>query len=509
MMIGKQFMKKTLIRIFHFFQSHPRANYTWPILAVLVTFALIMILSIGQSVWFDEGYSILLAKRPVGELIALTGVDAHPPLFYLLLKGWAGIFGWSEFALRSLSAIFASLTVGVVYLLVRRLFTVKTALVTLPLLVLAPFALRYGYEIRMYALAGFIGALASLVLVYARTSTGKKLWVSYAVLVALGMFTLYMTAAVWLAHAVWLFFTTKRRKLSSLLKQPWVLSYIGAVLLFAVYLPTLFYQVTHSALPGIGGSITLTKLADMAGVLFVFTPQWHLTSVVSLAILAVIVLMVCLLVVIRRALPRSERLNFWFVIALVVVPLLFFTVTSLSKPIFVDRYMAHVAIYFYMLIGITVSLGWRYGRRLAAGSLAAISLMLLFFGVLQLQQTGNFIFERLQHPQTMQLRSDITCNNTTTIVADDPYTYIDTNYYFVGCDLRFYSQNPVPQQGGYAPLSDSSARVTSSSQIAAQHLIHLGWVGATPAFKVDSRYTHVKSETYEQQVVDYYTLKSS
>jgi mannosyltransferase len=505
---GKHFMKKTLTGIFSFLRSNPKMNYAWVILAILLTYVLIMILSAGQSVWFDEGYSILLAKRPVGALIALTGVDAHPPLFYLLLKGWAGIFGWSDFALRSMSAIFASLTVGAVFLLVRRLFTVRTALVTLPFLVIAPFALRYGYEIRMYALAGLIGAVASLVLVYARASTGKKLWVLYAVLVALGMFTLYMTAAIWVTHVVWLFFTTKRRKFLAFFKQPWVLSYVGAVILFAVYLPTLFYQLTHSALPGIGGSITLTKLADISGLLLLFTPEWQLTSIVSFAILAVIVLMTCLLVSSMRALPKAERLNLWFVIFLVVVPLLFFTLTSLAKPIFVDRYMAHVAIYFYMLIGVTVALGWRYGRRLAAGSLAAISLVLLFFGVFQLQQTGNFIFERLQHPQTMQLRSDITCNRNTTIVADDPYTYIDTNYYFGGCDLRFFSEQPVVKQGGYAPLFDSTARVTSSNEISSQNLIHLGWNGATPAFKVDARYTHVRSATYEQQVVDYYTLKT-
>jgi uncharacterized membrane protein len=481
--------------------------WLWPILAILTTYLLIMVMSIGQSIWFDEGYSILLAKRPVGELIALTGVDAHPPFYYLLLKAWAGIFGWSEFALRSLSAIAASLTVGVVFLLVRRLFTVRTALVALPFLVLAPFALRYGYEIRMYALAALIGALASLVLVHAADGKSKKLWIVYALLVALGMFTLYMTAAIWLAHVVWLFFSTKRSKQSAFFKQPWVLSYVGAIILFAAYIPTLFYQLTHSALPGIGGSITLTKLADISGVLLVFTPEWHLTSIVSLAILAVVVLTVCLLVAIRHALAKSERLNLWFVIALVVVPMVFFTLTSLAKPIFVDRYMAHIAIYVYMLIGVTVALGWRYGRRMMAGSLAAISLVLLFFGVLQLQQTGNFIFERLQHPQTMQLRSDITCNNATTIVADDPYTYIDTNYYFSGCDLRFFSENPIQKQGGYAPLFDSTVRVTSSNEITAKNLIRLGWDGATPSFKVDARYELVSSKTYEKQVVDYYTLK--
>ena len=54
-------------------------------LLLVVGFALIfavMSLSIGmsQSVWFDEAYSITLAKRPIGELVHLTAIDVHPPV---------------------------------------------------------------------------------------------------------------------------------------------------------------------------------------------------------------------------------------------------------------------------------------------------------------------------------------------------------------------------------------------------------------------------------------------
>ena len=74
-------------------------KYWWVIMIITgaVVFALTMLLARGQSVWFDEGYSILLAKHSVSELLALTAVDAHPPLYYLLLKMWGELFGFSEF----------------------------------------------------------------------------------------------------------------------------------------------------------------------------------------------------------------------------------------------------------------------------------------------------------------------------------------------------------------------------------------------------------------------------
>ena len=499
-------LKQKLLNLRHaFVLTIVKTWWLWPIVAVVVTYFLVMLLSVGQSIWFDEAYSILLAKRPVGELLVLTGVDAHPPLYYLLLKAWAGIFGWGEFALRSLSAVLAALSVGTLFFLVRRLFTVRTALVVLPFLVLAPFALRYGYEIRMYALAALIGALASLVLIYAQTTRSNKLWAFYAVLVALGMLTLYMTAALWLAHAVWLFFVTKRSGVT-FFKQKWVLSYIGAVVLFAAYIPTLIYQLGHSALPGIGSAVTLTKLGDMAGMILLFTPEWKLTAIASLAILAAIILVVYLLSIVRKALPKNQRQYLWFVIALVLVPVGFFILTSLPKPIFITRYMAHIALFGYLLIGVTVALGWRYGRRLAAGSLAVISLVVLGCGVWQVQQTGNFVFERLQLPQTQQVRELVNCDDKTTIVADDPYTYIDSNYYFNDCDLRFFSEDPIQKQGGYAPLFDSTVRISSSKDINTKFINHLHWKGSATNFQPDSRYELLESQSFDKQVLDRYEL---
>lgn len=478
--------------------------WLWPVLAMVGTFILIMTLSIGQSVWFDEGYSILLAKHPVPELIALTGVDAHPPLYYLTLKGWAETFGWSEYALRSLSALFSSLTVGVVFLLVRRLFTLRTALVTLPFLVFAPFALRYGYEIRMYALAAFIGALATLVLSYAYTSKSKKTWALYAVLVAMGMYTLYMTAALWIAHLGWLLIVKKPKMNLQFFKQPFIVAYVGATILFLVYLPTFVHQLLHSALPGIGSPVNITKLGDIASMTLSFTPEWQVSGLLALGIIAVLGLTVYLLILSRNKLPRSQRPSLYLLVTVILVPLGFFALSSLPKPIFVDRYIAHIVIFSYALIGVSVALGWRYGKRISASILMVLSLVILIMGTIQLQLVGNYIYERLQYPRTAEIRSSVNCDENTTVVADDPYTYIDSRYYFSDCDLRFFSKDDVKNEGGYAPLHGSDKRIASSNDITSSKIIHLHWQGATPQFVPNLNYKLVESREYDKQVVDVY-----
>lgn len=472
-------------------------------IAVLATFSLSLFMGLGQSIWFDEGYSILLAKRPLAELIALTNVDAHPPLYYILLKGWAGLFGWSELALRSLSAVLMAGVVGVAILLVKRLFSVKIALSVAPLLVVAPFLLRYGYEVRMYALASFIGIVGSYLFSIAmQKKSDKRLWVAYGLFVALGMYTLYMTLVVWLAHFVWLVFHSRSKK--QLVTHPALIGFGAAVVFFLPQLPVFVDQTLHSALPGVGTELTLTKLVSVLSVLTLYTPEWNIGGWYSLLLIAGMILFGLLYATAIK--DKAYRSGLFFVATLVVVPLVFYALSSLPprQPIFIERYMAHVAVYVYLMVALVAVIGFLGRRRVLAWSFAGVIAITSVTGLVRLQSTGNLNLERMQLPQTRQLRADIPCDTTTTIVADDPYTYIDSVYYFTDCNLVFYSKDPLGFRGGYAPLAESTKRISSPDQVTTQKLVHLHWLGADPSFVPSTMYHQTSEQTYEKQVVTIY-----
>ena len=97
--------------------------YRWLIIAVpVVAAALSLWIGLRQSVWFDEAYSIMVAKRSASEIIRLSALDTHPPLYYLVLKIWANVFGWSELALRSLSVIFYGASIAVAGCFIKKHF---------------------------------------------------------------------------------------------------------------------------------------------------------------------------------------------------------------------------------------------------------------------------------------------------------------------------------------------------------------------------------------------------
>jgi mannosyltransferase len=472
-------------------------------IAMFASFSLSLFMGLGQSIWFDEGYSILVAKEPLRELIALTNVDAHPPLFYILLKAWAGIFGWSELALRSLSALLMAGAVGGAIVLTRLLFSVRIALFVTPFLIFAPFLLRYGYEVRMYALATIIVILATCVLVYVlQRPRHRGYWLIYGFLVAAGMYTLYMTVVVWIAHLVWLLLTVRPR--SALIRHPAIMGYIFAFIIFLPQLPVFIHQMLHSALPGVGTELTLTKLVSVLGLMTIYTPEWQLGGWMSVALLVAAVLFG---VIFAQALKSKHyRMGLLFIATLVSVPLIFYAVTSLPprKPIFIERYMAHVAIFFYLLIAVVAAIGLRGPKKRLAVAFTAITIFLLVIGVVRLYQAGNLNLERMQLPKTQELRASVPCSDNTTIVADDPYTYIDSVYYFDNCTVVFYHEKPVDFQGGYAPLSKGDARVGSPSEVTSSQLVHLHWAGSEVNFVPDSSYRLISQQTFGKQVVTIY-----
>src|SRR5690242_5964496 len=79
-----------------------------------------------QSFWLDEAIAINSARLDIGGMIdSLARTEGNPPLYFLLLDGWMRLFGTSEAAVRSLSAVIGTATILLGYEIGRRLATVR------------------------------------------------------------------------------------------------------------------------------------------------------------------------------------------------------------------------------------------------------------------------------------------------------------------------------------------------------------------------------------------------
>ncbi|MBE7550206.1 MAG: glycosyltransferase family 39 protein [Anaerolineales bacterium] len=129
---------------------------------ILIALALRLYNLTYHSLWFDEAISVHWARQSVPRIleVGFTLVeDRLPPLYYLLLKGWTALAGFSEMGVRSLSAFLGTLLVPVIATIAAALFNRRVALVTALLVALNPFLIWYAQEARMYAPAVLFSAL--------------------------------------------------------------------------------------------------------------------------------------------------------------------------------------------------------------------------------------------------------------------------------------------------------------------------------------------------------------
>lgn len=219
----------------------------------------------ADSLWYDETVSVYLAGSPAGELLRHTAGDIHPPGYYVLLRGWLIATGFGdgragaqghvlEFMAAFFSLFFGVLLIALVCTAARRLAGRGTGLVAGALVALSPFNVWYSQEVRMYTLAAAVGvvALGSLALAVSsgrrqeNAAASRRAWLVYAIAAAVGMYVVYYFAFLLLPAVVWAIAYTRRTRRAL---GPLLLANLGAVALYAPWLPIAWRQATDPPVP--------------------------------------------------------------------------------------------------------------------------------------------------------------------------------------------------------------------------------------------------------------------
>lgn len=431
-------------------------------LAMLGVVALCLWINPFNSMWFDETYTAMLVKQPVAALIHLTSIDVHPPGYYLLLKGWATLFGQSDFALRSFSIAAGAAASGVGLLLVRRVFGSKVMLGTLPFILCAPFLLRYDIEARMYALASLIGIAATYALVVAVETKRLLHWVIYGILVLLGTMTLYYLALVWLVQLVWCVWRERR-----------ALVYLIAadVVAAAVFMPWFLLCLPSLQHAGLWvGPPTLIDIYNLFSLAFAYTPVWTSTALTVTLVLGTLALLAVLTSFAWRAANKAQRSGIALLLVYFVMPIVLLIVASQPplKPAFLYRYFAHTLIAMYLLAGVVAALTWRRWPKSVWPKLATLCMVVTFiFGTWALHGISNENLDALRFPRAKETVQFLQSQHAGVIVADTPELYFELDRYMPGNpNLYFYNGNyPVLPYGGLAVLYGSPQQVQDISSL--------------------------------------------
>ena len=285
-----------------------------------------------QSLWRDEAFSILLSQKSVKEIIYLTAKDFNPPLYYLLLKLWMGVFGRSEIVVRSLSFIIYALSIYIFFELLVVLEKRRLKNLWLPVVVFAtsPIILYYAFEARMYSLLYFF----TLVFYYALFAKKERLWKTVAVL---GCFTHYF----FLFNLLAVFVSFKKEKRKKLFVP------------FVLFVPWLIFVFFVKASSGLYKGFWIKKLSFFDMFLSPFylwanyDKNWE--PLFKGAILISLFLIFCFIISLISSNLSKSKLK--ILLSWLLLPFLLSVLISLFLlPIFLPRYLIFIVPSFVLLI---------------------------------------------------------------------------------------------------------------------------------------------------------------
>lgn len=393
-----------------------------------------------QSYWRDEAFSVLLAQKNILDVLVLTAKDFSPPLYYLLLRMWATMFGYTEISTRMLSfALFLVLLVGVKKIVNQLLhITDQKQWIYLLLFAINPIIFYYAFETRGYMLLAVAVTWSWYALI-------KKDDSSFFWFTIVGLYTHYFYVFVLISQAIWTYLHKRlpRREfaLASLSFTPWLIfSWMqhsaqsdqfwitNSFKLIVIQWPSLLltgheftfpYPKDFTLLP-----LTLTLYATFV---FMFLRKKHIVQ--------------------HKELCSAFLLwTFFPVIAVLAI--------SVWKPLFLPRYLIFTTIGFLLLLS--------YGTTQMRGRLSKlIVVFVILLGSLWYLRT------EVQYRKKEPIREVVqaikkTAGPNDLIYVDDPLNFHTSQYYFDPQRVFIYgkSYDEIPSYVGKVLIPPSAIKTS-------------------------------------------------
>jgi mannosyltransferase len=222
------------------------------LLAGLVALSLVLrTQALAPSLWIDEGLSIGIASHGLLEIPGLLAQDGSPPLYYLLLNVWIDVLGTEESRVRSLSLLFALLSVPAGLWAGWTLFNPRAGWIAAGLFAINPFLTMYAQEVRMYSLLAALGVVTAAAFVHGFVRRRRRFLPLFAVALAAMLYThnwaAFFTLGALAALAPCLVAAEPADRRRLLLDA--LLAFGAAALLFAPWVPTLLDQARSTGAP--------------------------------------------------------------------------------------------------------------------------------------------------------------------------------------------------------------------------------------------------------------------
>jgi mannosyltransferase len=297
----------------------------------------------SRSLWIDEVLSRTYASQSLGGLFSFfVHGELNMALYHLFLHYWLRL-GDGEAALRSLSVVFALMTLPFAYVLGKRLVSARVGVLATVLLALNGAFYSFAREARSYSLTILLVTAASYFFIRALDSGRASDWSFYVVTAVLAVYAHLFAMTVVLAH----FLSLGLRRGRPVDKTSASIAAVAAVALLS---PAVLYVVTGDR------SLTTDPDTNLRDVPDLF--RWYASGNRPLLLLFLFGAVIAVVAAARRRV-RFGSDSVWpesFLIVWLAVPILAALAVSYTiDPIFEFRYLLVVLPAFILLVAVGIA----------------------------------------------------------------------------------------------------------------------------------------------------------
>ncbi len=367
-----------------------------------------------EDIWLDEAWSIHYGQQSIYNNIKWTVNDTTPPLYQSVLSVWIDAFGNSTFATRALSAILGILSIPLIFMLGKRMFSTEVGIFAAILLAVSSLHIYYSQEARSYALFVFMTLVSFYLYIIYKESKKRAIWLVTSNVLLL--YTHVIAAFVILVQNLHFIIPQLNKKRKEL--REWV---IMQTIIIAMYLPWLYF---------------FTKKIPDGKYIFAWLSKPHLHSILdtlnalagnsTLLILSTLLIGTYLWTGIIDEKNRERQFSnlilllLWLLLPIIIV----FEYSSIVTSIFLTRYFLFAAPALYLLIALTLSKIEQYKYAILC------FIIILSASVVHTNQVS--LLKDPWQSTVHELRKVVT-ENDTIILAPPHLAYPFTYYYLADC----------------------------------------------------------------------------
>lgn len=230
------------------------------IFAILSLFSISLIFN--GNLWFDEAYTLSLIQHNFSEIIEILKTDMHPPLYFISLKAFCEIFGYSITITKIFSVLGYIATLSLGLTVIKKHFGRKTSIVYMLTVGAIPMLLYFSVQQRSYQWCIFFVTLCfieALLFIENLKTLHCVVFVIAALLAAYNH--IYALLAVGIIFAfVNVYAFVKNRKLIRAI----IISDIAMVIGYSPWIIPLFYQTEVAS-----GNFWLAGIEPLSVIVFV------------------------------------------------------------------------------------------------------------------------------------------------------------------------------------------------------------------------------------------------